>query len=47
MKEDTRIHLVVLGGSRAFGTAFPDCDWDYYGIFGRPLKRVLAVDAPS
>lgn len=42
-----RIHLVVLGGSRAFGTAFPDCDWDYYGIFGRPLKRVLAVDAPS
>lgn len=46
MKE-RQIHLVVLGGSRAFGTAFPDCDWDYYGIFSRPLRSVLAVHPPS
>lgn len=45
--ERRRIHLVVLGGSRAFGTAFPDCDWDYYGIFGRPLKDILSIGGPS
>jgi len=38
-----RIHLVVLGGSRAFGTAFEDCDYDYYGIFTRPLERILSL----
>lgn len=40
------IHLVVLGGSRAFGTAFPDCDWDYYGLYGEPLERLLSVTPP-
>ena len=28
-----QVNLVVLGGSRAFGTAFEDCDYDYYGLF--------------
>lgn len=46
-KEERRIHLVVLGGSRAFGTAFPDCDTDYFGVFSRPLRSVLAVNPPS
>jgi len=36
------VNLVVLGGSRAFGTAFPDCDYDYYGVFTSPLRRIVA-----
>jgi predicted nucleotidyltransferase len=47
MVETRRIHLVVLGGSRAFGTAFPDCDYDYYGVFGRSLRTVLSANPPS
>ena len=38
-----RINLVILGGSRAFGTAFPDCDWDYYGVFSYPLPQVVSL----
>ena len=41
----TVMHLVVLGGSRAFGTAFPDCDYDYYGVFTRPLSDILSIRA--
>jgi predicted nucleotidyltransferase len=39
----TTINLVILGGSRAFGTAFPDCDWDYYGVFSYPLRQVVGL----
>lgn len=39
----SKVHLVTLGGSRAFGTAFPDCDYDYYGVFTRSLRDILSI----
>jgi len=41
------INLVVLGGSRAFGTAFPDCDYDYYGVFTHSPKEFGGLYPPK
>jgi len=38
-----KLNLIVLGGSRAFGTAFEDCDYDYYGVFTEDLRTVTGL----
>lgn len=45
-EEDVRILLAVESGSRAWGFASPDSDWDVRFVYVRPLERYVSIDRP-
>lgn len=42
--EGVRILIAVESGSRAWGFASPDSDWDVRFVYVRPIERYLAID---
>lgn len=46
-EHDLSLPLVVLSGSRAYGTEFPESDDDYGGIFIGGLRSRLSLDGPG
>ncbi len=45
-QHDSRVLFAVESGSRAWGFASPDSDFDVRAVFVRPLDRYLAVTQP-
>ncbi|MEJ1158755.1 nucleotidyltransferase domain-containing protein [Prosthecomicrobium sp. N25] len=45
-EEDARVLLAVESGSRAWGFASPDSDWDTRFVYTRPLRAYLSLDPP-
>lgn len=43
MKEENKVILKVLVGSRAHGLANEDSDYDYRGVFVQPTKSILSL----
>lgn len=44
LKRQVDPHLIVLSGSRAYGTDHAESDWDYRGIFIEPTDRLLTLE---
>lgn len=45
-KRDITIHMAIESGSRAWGIASPDSDYDVRFIFSHPVERYLSVREP-